>query len=283
MKKNADYFFVAIMIMTLSVLVTGSGCSRNKSKAEDPKVKEVQEAISNLDQEESSGSVLQEGDECKVHRYYFSPEQSASMTFEVMVSANTAKKANTEEPTVFKRELESRGYPVTYVSRSVDTFTKPAPIWIVSHAMFGKREGKPTTKEMTFGFVRIVGNESGEGVIESVWNVKGSSAVGQLSREELAKRMNGKSTVALPDMDSKYYEVTPERRFVDQEFHILSVEFLVDGLGSSGSTLNARGGASWDGWGIYFDITYDSARKKYVITGPAYAKSCIKEPSEYSE
>ncbi len=280
-KGNGRCLLIAAMILALLVLTTGFGCSRNKNATENSRVQEVQKTISDYEREEAAGSGPQEENECKQHWYYTNPGESSSVTFETLVDAATAKAISAEEPEFRKQELEEKGYSATYVSRSVDSFTKPAPIWIVSHPALGKREGKPTLQNLTIGDVRIACDGSGEGVIERVRGINGAGAIGQLSREELVKRLNGKNAIGFSDMDMKSYEVTPERKLVDQEFHILSVSLLIDGPTEVGPTeRKAYGQLSWANKKIGFNVSYNRAKGKYGITGPATGRDCIKEPPE---
>lgn len=275
----------SLLAVTASIILLFSmvyGCSnKNKEAAisERPVISEqaASQAATGGEHDAVSGNESHWGDKCKKHFYYIAPGQSASVTFETEVDAAMAKIANEEEPTVQKKDLEALGYSVSYLGRSVDTFSLNLPVWTVSEPSFALKDNE-TLWYHPFGGASIDWNRNGEGIITSVPGTMGMFAVGKLTRDELSTKLGGSNTISIRGPKNSMYSLTPLQKEIPKEFHILSVTVDIrtpeENIRGGGAV--THGSLHWKHTGIEFSREYEQRNKRYVISGPATSRDCFR-------
>jgi len=279
MKAFSRYLSVIAVCVAVLVILGSTGCSCKKD--EEPASKSDQ-ARQGANQETGGGVQASSGneshrlDECKKHWYYISPGESASVTFETEVDADTAKTVGAEEPAVRKEDLEKAGYSVSYSTRSVDTVTLSLPVWTVSNSDFAAKENEKALYTTTDS-VAIRWKNDGTGIIEKAGDRSGQFEVGKLSSEELSQKLGGKSTIHVIGPKDVAYDLSPSQQSMDKEFYLLSVTINIGVPTDTSKVLEKRGGnVSWKGNGISFEGYYNNVDKKYAITGPARSRECLR-------
>jgi hypothetical protein len=265
-------FLLVLAGACLLTVIGAGGCTRQK---EEPPKEKVEVPAEQATTEESGEADSSEGGPhqvtaCQRHRYYIAPGESATVTFEAEVKSDTAKAAREEAPRVNKEAMEAAGYTVSYVSESVDTFSRSSPVWTVYSPEFVAKEKAVGTLDAG---VLISWSSDGSGVIEGVGNVKGRFEVGKLTKEDLAKKLGGDS-VRL----SNTYTLSPSQGSMDQEINILSVNLHITVPKDTDKIMQEKiGGVFWKGGGISFRGYYNNIPKvqKYVIAGPAKGRECF--------
>lgn len=275
-KSTRSLSAIAASVVLLVLMVYGCSNKNKESAASERQAMSEQTAsrvANGVEQNPASGNESHWGDKCRKHFYYIAPGQSASITFETEVDAATAKIANEEEPTVQKKDLEALGYSVSYLGRSVDTFSLNLPVWTVSEPSFALKDNE-TLWYHPFGGASIDWNRNGEGIITSVPGTMGMFAVGKLTRDELSTKLGGSNTISIRGPKNSMYSLTPAQKEVPKEFHILSV--TVD-IRTPEENIKKVGDGSvrWKGKGIEFRREYDNKNNRYVISGPAKSRDCF--------
>jgi hypothetical protein len=275
MFRFSSLFLVLVGASLLTVIGIG-GCSRQKEEPPKEKVEvPVEEAtIAESGEADSTEGGPHQVTACQRHRYYIAPGESATVTFEAEVKSDTAKAAREEEPRVNKEAMEAAGYSVSYVSQSVDTFSRSSPVWTVNSPEFVANEHVVGTLDAG---VLIRWTSDGSGVIEGVRGVKGRFEVGKLTKEDLAKKLGGDS-VRLVGPGNKTYTLSPSQGSMDQEINILSVTLHITVPKDTDKIMQDKiGGVFWKGGGISFRGYYNNLPKvqKYVIAGPAKSRECF--------
>ncbi|OPX95044.1 MAG: hypothetical protein A4E58_02330 [Syntrophorhabdus sp. PtaB.Bin006] len=279
MRKNTGSLLAIVASIALLVLMVYGCSNKNKESAASERQainEQTASRVANgLEQNPASGNESHWGDKCRMHFYYIAPGQSASVTFETEVDAATAKIANEEEPTVQKKDLEALGYSVSYLGRSVDTFSLNLPVWTVSEPSFALKDNE-TLWYHPFGGASIDWNRNGEGTITSVPGTMGMFAVGKLTRDELSKKLGGSNTISIRGPKDSIYSLTPTQKEIPKEFHILSVTIDIrapeENIKGGGVT---HGSVLWKGKGVEFRREYDNKNNRYVISGPAKSRDCF--------
>lgn len=279
MKKGTRSMLVVLAGVALMFFMIYGYTRKNiETAVSEPQVKgepAASRALSGGKPETVSTQTSSEGDSCRGHRYYIAPGETASVTFETLVDADTAKIANEEPPTVQKEDLEAIGYSVSYFNRIIDTFSLNLPVWTVFEPDFAVEENATILYFQGNG-ARIDWKKNGEGTITEVPGVSGRFAVGKLSFDALAKGLGGKSVISIQGPNKKLYSLTPAQKNVLQEFHILTVTLDIKApekdIKGGGIT---HGSVLWKGRGIEFSRDYESANQRYVITGPGTSRACF--------
>jgi hypothetical protein len=211
---------------------------------------------------------------CVKHYYRIAPGETASVTFETIVDADTARIALEEEPEVRKERMEDAGWRVSYTGRSVDSFSVDSHIWTVSEPDFATK-GEGWLKTLPGSVANISWAPDGEGIFTRLGDLSGAYAIGRLSFEEVSGRLGGNGTVDIRGPNGKMYYLVPARKEVAREFHILSVSMDIAAPGDDGGRSGAGfGSVTWKGQGVHFNRDYRKREGRYVISGPAAGREC---------
>jgi hypothetical protein len=282
MLKRPRFLLTALVGTVLLTMIGTEGCS---SKKEEPPRATVQAPGEQAAKEQAAEPQLpasepHQVDACQRHRYYVAPGESATVTFEAEVKSDVAKTAREEEPNVNKKAMEEAGYSVSYMSQSVDTFTRSSPVWTVYSSEFSPKEHGivGTGKIVGTGVagVLVSWNSDGTGVIEKLGNAKDRFEVGKLTKEDLAKKLGG-DTYKLTNA-GKTYNFSPSQGSMDQEINILSVTLRITVPKDTDKIMQDKTcGVFWKGGGISFRGYYSNfpGVKKYIIAGPAKNRDCF--------
>jgi hypothetical protein len=279
MFKFSRSLLIVLIGASLLTTIGISGCSGNKEEPSKTKVEIPAEQSTKEEpgEEDSSGAEPHQVDACQRHRYYIDPGDSATVTFETDVKSDVAKAALDEEPRVNKETMEAAGYSVSYMSQSVDTFSRSCPVWTVYSSEFSPNE-RGVVATSSAGLL-IQWLSDGSGVIEKLDDIKGRFEVGKLTKEDLVKKL-GNETVPVVIQGGKTYNLSLSQGSMDQETNILSITLNITVPEDTGKIMQEKiGGVFWKGGGISFRGYYNNVPnvQKYVITGPAKDRDCFEQ------
>ncbi len=240
--RNSMRGLLAITIGLAFLAFMSYGCSNRDREASQPQAAKEQAAepgTAGGEQDISTAGRSHWGDKCRTHFYYVAPGESASLTFEAVVDAGLAKTAREEEPTLRKEELEAVGYSVSCSNRSVDTFSVSFPVWVLSEPAFAVKDNERILYAPLNGW-KIDWNRNGKELLQRCpARTDGKFAVGRLPLEKL---LGNRSAIDIKGPNGSVYSLTPSRKTLTEEFHILSVTFDVGPQRNRPEAEHAKGG-----------------------------------------
>jgi hypothetical protein len=278
MSNRPRFFLIALVVTVLLTLINTEGCSNKK---EEPPRATVQAPTKQAAKDQAAEAQMpasdpHQVDACQRHRYYIAPGETATVTFETEVKSDVAKATGEGEPNVNKAAMEAAGYSVSYASRSIDTFSRPRPVWTVFNSDFAAKEREVIYETTTAG-VTVRWKPDGSGTIEKLGDVRGPFEVGKLTSEDISKKL-GTDTIRMIRPGNKTYMLSPSQGSMDEEMNILSVTLNITVPKDTDKIMQEKiCGVFWKGGGISFRGYYSNfpGVKKYIIAGPAKSRDCF--------